>query len=455
MGGGVFKAALASAALAVGLSGGLSGTPALAQQVELTRGQVFALAMQQLQAGEAAKALVLANALIGANPEESAPWIVKSRALLALGARDAAQRAWALAEKQNVRFGAAMAMTESTRATGNLTMAQVWSRFAYENAKTPGEVQLATRAYKTIQAENPFSFSLQATMFPNKNVNNGSSADVIFIGGLPFVPVRHSGWTTELSGGVTYRFSKREHGASFIGLRGYLAKHWLDEESRNEILTNIDPDDTVHDFDFASVTATFRHVETVGRMTYSFDAGLSRSFYGWEHYADTANVSGEARFRLSRQTELSLIGRARGQWYADPADAPVYSFDLGGKVRHTLANGDRISFTLTGETAFSNDEPREYLGGKIDVQYEFGKPVAGLDLDVSAYLGYRDYAVSPYDPDGRHDWSYGGKISAGIPSISVLGFMPVVDVKYNRRITNVAAYEANSLQIGVSLKSEF
>lgn len=437
-----------------------AAAPAVAEGVQLTRGQVLAVALDALNAGEAEKTLALAEAVLKVHPEDVQALILKARALRDLGrfdaAQQAAQAAWALAGTDSARFGAAMAMGQALSSGGQRTMAQFWLRRAFDNARSEGERRLAAQGYQYVKAQNPLAFQVSFGFAPNSNINNGSSADVIWIGSLPFTPIVYSGYTAEASAGVTYRFSGADGSQTYLGLQGYALVNWLDAESQAVMDGNANPDDTPHDFDYVVAAGTVRHVRNLaGGAVLDLNASAGRSWYGWAPYADFVNAGVEIRLPVSESDQIALFAKGRGEFYADPADAPVYTFEAGGRYAYALAGGDRITLTLAGTGAWSDTATQEYLGARAAADYSLGAPVFGAELTIGATAAYRDYPVSAFDPAGRQDWRLGASLEAAFPQISAMGFIPVLSAEVARTYSNIPAFQSDAVRIGFELRSQF
>jgi tetratricopeptide (TPR) repeat protein len=433
--------------------------PALAEPVELTRDDMLATAHRALDAGAARQALALCDAVLHVNPEDIAALVLKARALRDLGrydeAQTAAQAAWALAENDGARYAAAMALSQALSSDGSRTMAQVWLRRAHEVARTDTERTMAIRGYQYVKARNPWSYTFSFGVSPNSNLNNGSSADVLWIGNLPFTPVLYSGYTAQASAGVSYRFSGENGTETHVGAQLFARINWFDADSLARLESNLDPDDSQHDYDYVQAMATLRHIRPLGATTLELSANAGRTWYGWEHFADVVNLGAEWRLPFGEGDQIALFAKARGQFFADPGDAPVYSGEVGARLRHRFGWGDSIEITLAATGAMSDDAPREYLGGRAWVDYDLAQPVFGANLSFGAGAAYRDYPVSSFNAGGRQDWMLSASVEAALPELAYMGFVPLLSAEIERNLSNIPAYQSRALRFGLGVRSQF
>lgn len=429
--------------------------PAVAEPVQLTRAQMLATAHRALGAGAARQALVLAEAVLRVNPQDVTALVLKSRALRDLGrydeAQEAAQAAWALAGTDGARYAAAMALAQALSSDGSRTMAQVWLRRAHEVAATDAQRTLAVQGYQYVKARNPWNYTFSFGVSPNSNLNNGSSADVVWVGGLPFVPVVYSGYTAQLSAGVSYRFSGENGAETYLGAQLFARVNWFDAAS----LAALGPTESQHDYDFVQALATLRHIRPVGATTLELSANAGRTWYGWTHFADVVNLKAEWRLPMGENDQIALFAEGRGQFFADPGKAPIYSGEAGARLRHDFSWGDRVEVTLAATGAMSNDAPREFVGGRARIDYDLGQPILGADLSFGLGAAYRSYPVSPFDPTGRRDWLLTASVEAALPNMAYMGFVPLISAEFEKNLSNVPAFQSQALRFGLGIKSQF
>ncbi|TYB82439.1 tetratricopeptide repeat protein [Maritimibacter fusiformis] len=434
-------------------------TPALSEPLNLTRDEMLATAHNALEAGAARQALAFVDAVLKVDPEDIAALVLKSRALRDLGRFDeaqvAAQTAWALSDDDGARYASAMALAQALSSDGSRTMAQVWLRRAHEVARSDAERALAVRGHQYVKARNPWSYTFSFGASPNSNLNNGSSADVLWIGNLPFTPVVYSGYTAQVSAGVSYRFSGANGTETHLGAQLFARINWFDADSLAVLEGNSNPNDSQHDYDYVQALATLRHVRPIGATTLELSANAGRTWYGWEYFADVVNLGAEWRMPFGEGDQIALFAKGRGQFFADPGDAPVYSGEAGARLRHDFSWGDRIEVTLAATGAMSDDAQREYLGGRGRVDYDLGQPLLGADLSFGLGAAYRDYPVSAFDPAGRQDWLLTASVEAALPDAAYMGFMPLISAEFERNLSNVPAFQSQALRFGLGIKSQF
>ena len=429
-------------------------------EVLLEIGEARALAIRALETGQPAAAAVIARALLAHDPNDFEAYLILAAAETRQGAGDegaqAARKALALARTPEQKYHAARQLASGLAQGEHWTRAQFWLRSAAQHAETPDQIAVVARDYAFVRGKNPLSFTVSASVGPNPNITNASSADVIWLttpfGTLPMIPTVYSGVTAQAAAAVTFRLPGEGETRTDIGLSANARVSHLDAAS----LALLGPGDSERDFDLFQVSATLRHLTPLADSSVlEFGANLGRSWYGWAPYSTFASAGVEWRKPLATGDDLALFAHASAQYFVDPARDAVYSGDIGARWSHEFTGGNTLAVTLAGLGTLSNDASAEFLGARLGLSYTLGKPVLGTELSFEAAAAYRDYAFSPWDPAGRQDWALSAGLKAAFPDAAVMGFVPVIEAGVTRGLSNIPAFSTQSYQIGLGLRSQF
>lgn len=444
--------AVAAACLAIGLGDGAKAQDAQAG---------LPAALEALQAGDGRTALALTNRVIAQNPRNIDALLLKSRILFLYGqareARDVARAAFeASGDLAPARYASALRLAELNAADGNYPLSQFWIRRALPYARSDAEVQQLSQAYQTVKDRNPWRFGFSAGVAPNSNINNGSSEDLIYLYGLPFVlsPTAQalSGYTGQADATLRYRVSQTDRSQTWIGLEGAGKVNWLDRTSRAAA-----PGARGSDYNFYSLGITATHIQLVGEGTrLEFTGRAGRNWYGGSKLSDFFGAGASATVPIAEGRDaLTLSARADRALLVQGGLSPETTLRAAATYAHQLSWGDRVSAELSYAKTFSANAPQVYGLPRVELEYDFGRPIMGAHFEIGASYGYKDYSVSPYTASGRQDHILAGHVSAEFRNFSVLGFAPIVTVEGKRVWSNVPLYSQTSLSGGISFESRF
>lgn len=203
--------------------------PLEAQTVSLSPGQVRALAVATLEAGNPQGAAVATDALLQRFPDDASALLIRAEAAILLndfaGATGFARRAFWNAVSDTQRFSAARltALGHARQTQDNRAM--IWLRVARQYAPTEQTAALVAREFQAVRARNPLTVNLRFGVTPSTNINGGTFNETIDIdfGGL-ILPgatlsqdaIAQSGWEISGSGSVRYRLRSDATSATFL-----------------------------------------------------------------------------------------------------------------------------------------------------------------------------------------------------------------------------------------------
>lgn len=454
-------ARLALAALAALCT--LSQTPARAETVEavaLDAAAMRQLADRAIRAGFAEDALSITDALLARDPMDVTALILRARALRLLGrhaeSEAAARAAWAAAETAPGRYGAAMALAQALSLQDRRTEAQLWLRRAAEVAPNPRARARAVSDFDFVRRQNPLKLSFDTSLKPSSNVNNGARDATFDYFGIPMTLTGAALALSGLEGAVGVSGSYRLHQdlrtllqLDFAASHGFV---YLSPEARA-----IAPDAENGDFALTALTggATARFFDPASRVTTTVSGALSHYIWGGE-----ALNSGAA---LDAGLSIPLTPRMTGRFGLGLEKQ--YTPGFGAEVAETrelrpgadwkLTSGAGIGLELELGRTTSEDIYLENDSAEVTLTWRAARPLAGLGLSAELALGQKDYPVSGYGFDGRHDEWANLSVSARIERIDYMGFVPVMTLEAGRNRSNIGLYDSQSLGVGFSVASQF
>lgn len=453
----MIRRAAAAAAVLVALAG-VAGAETLVLDATAMR----QLAAEVLRAGRPAEALAMADVLLLRDPADVSALILRAQALRELGrldeARATARRAWAAAETDEQKFGAAVTRAQALSAEGRRTEAQFWLRRAVQVAPNDQARALAERDFRYVRARNPWVFAFDLSMAPSSNVNNGSSRGTFDLIGLEDLPIPEdmqalSGLDLAFGADVTYRLPATDWSRTEFSL-GLLARRvTLSEDSRQEAPT-ADPAD--YAYDAVELGVTHRRLAFAERRYAEFGVLAGHNWYGGESLSNyvQANVGIEDRTAPGRVLGFDLMGIRT--WRLDSDTQSNDQIIASAGIDQQIGAAGILSFDLTGRQVYSESPELAGSGVLATLGWEFARPLPGdITLSASVGAGYREYPESNYAEGGRQDHTQIGDVSFGINQLTYLGFVPTVSLTAARTRSNSALFDTKSLGISIGYESAF
>lgn len=430
-----------------------------AAPLELTAEQMLQVAGRAVSEHRPQAALALTDALLDQSQSGGFQlWLIRSRAHRDLGqadtARMAAGRAWDLADTPKEKFTAALIMAQAQSSSGNRTLSQIWLRRAAQHAETEQQKALIRRDFRYVRDRNPWRVNLSFGAAPSSNINGGSSEDQLTLFGLPFglsaSSQALSGTTAFAAADLSYRLSRNEGRETWIGVEAYQRQAWLSSDAKAQA-----PDVPDGSFDYGSLALTLRHdrkLEEGRKLSYSFQAG--RNWYGGQHLSDFASAQVRLTLPIKDRNRLRLAARLDYQVEASDRST-TWVGDLSMNHLHLTEAGNGIDLSLGLRAASADDVTREYREVRAGARWIKGAPVFGAHLSLGLELDQRDYDVSYYRSEGRHDRSVTARAELRLPDLSQFGFSPTVSIEHRRTQSNIELFTSNRTNLSLGFSSDF
>lgn len=450
-------------ACVIALGGATSALP----QVTLTADNLRKAAAISLREGDVRRALSYADALLQRDPRDRTALLIRARALRDQGdtgpAREAAGRAWALAETEEQKYASALITAQVLSTMGKRTRAQLWLRRAVQHAPNKALEARAKRDFRYVRARNPWSTELSFVFAPNSNINNGSAQersylyhvyDAVFGG-----PIEYdlSGASQALSGfefGGTlrtrYRFRETRQTAQDLKFGLSYRSFVMSSGAKSQA-------PGVRGSDFAFGTASFgyghrrRNFDRRGEL--KSDLELGQSWYGGARYATYLRGSVQQTYRASAQRQFSFSVNGERLW--GQATPDVDTVALSGSMSQRFGSGSLGYVGLSFETTQSINASSEYAQVELRTGYVLGKPVMGAALEFGVGAALRDYDISPHAASGRRDHRIFADVTATFTDIDYYGFNPTVSLSASRTNSNIGLYDTQRLGLSLGIKSAF
>jgi hypothetical protein len=431
-------------------------SPATAQETD-PRTALVTLA----EAGRWSEAEALARDLLAVNPRDITVLIVLSRALRAAGdpaaARGFAARALDAAASDAERYVAQTELAAAARAEGRPLVAQFWLRGAVQAAPSPALRDSAIRNYRTVAAENPWTLQLQFGLAPSSNVNNGSQAETLDIGGLDFVlsPDARALSGTEMTVGFSAYYLHAGLGGlpARSGLLIALQEIWLSDDARAAA-----PEADDDDYDQATVELRFDQALTpaTAPVRWRVEARLGHNWYGGEDLSNHLRLGLGADWGdpVRRITSVALSYERQDRLDLDSRSADILRLDAGG--RWHLESGDTVMLGLFLRQTTSQSVEVDHLASGLSASYDLGTLAGGaFTLATGMTAEWRGYDLSPYKAGGREDLRLRLSARIGFPRAETWGFLPEMTVEASEIWSDVDLYDSQDIAIRPGIRSAF
>lgn len=428
--------------------------------VQLDRAQSQILAREMLAAGNPEVALALARALVAGDPDDAEALVLLASALQQRGqdeeAHEVAQSAYAAAESDRHKFEAAMLVGRAEFRRDAHFRAQVWLRRAAQAAPDADSRAIARRNFRYVQRINPLLLRFSLGVAPSSNINDGSSAEVVEIHGLPFRLREHSralsGTEFALDFGARYRVARSAHSKTELtfGLRS--RAYQLSEAAKRRA-----PDARGSDYSYSSIEVGAAHsfAPRWDVATYEVEGALGRTWFGGAPLSDYARLSLSRRTPLSRAMSLRWTLTAQHQERHDSAARSATTVGLEGEIGSGLSNGDKISVagSISRTAADAFHIRNTSLLGRLT--YEIAEPIAGVRISSGVDLERRSFPTGFLQPEGRTDIRGVLRLSGTLDGFEYMGFSPAIDLRLSRTKSTLVVHERQSADVLLSIRSTF
>lgn len=435
-------------------------SPAAAQTVTLSPQELKTQAMGAAAAGQHRMALAMLEALLKRDPNDFGAWLLSSRLWRDLGETDlaltAARRASELAGTEAQKFQSSLLVAQSLATAERRTEAQLWLRWAAQQAPNDRARAVAMRDFRYVRSRNPLSIQLTFDIAPTSNVNNGSSQDVVTLFGLPFVlsGAAQALSGTRIAGGteLTWQLEATETRQTDLSLALFHQTYVLSDAAKAQA-----PGATGSDFAYTSTALTYRQKLSLGdgRGLWGWSLGAGRNWYGGAPLSDYATAGLDRTFRVGKADTLTLGGSLQYQQRLDGSNAWANAIKLNASYVHKTPGRDQLRLDLGIEDSTSNDPNLDYTAWSVAAQYRLGEPVMNSVVTFVGGLEWRDFPVSPYTATGREDLSARLGVELLFHNVDYWGFAPVLTLEQNTRASDVDLYDSETFSVKLGVRSVF
>ncbi len=477
---------LKSALLATAL---LCSNTVSAQPINLTPSQLEQLAIQALQAGDAATAAFASDALIFRNPNDAGLLLLRTQAAILAqdwsGAIEFGKRAYWASDGGLATFNAARLVARAHAELRNDTISQLWLRRARQYSPNEQSAREVAEDYQFLRNRNPLSFNLRFGLNPSGNINNGSASDTVRLFDLPFDFVLSedgkalSGWEASVNASARYRLHANATSATFFDVNASGNFYQLSDSSRARVAGIVEDDGSSvegSDYNTARLSFGLSHRFILSEGAQPIDASLTfaRSWLGDEQQGDTwsAQVSqswiitprDRLDFNLSARYVGSTLEEITGpdiplfdennQPVANATD-PVHSNTFGLSWTHALTDGARFDVGVVLNDNRSADHDADYTSAKLALGYTFAQSPFNIGVSVGASHEERDFPQSTFTAAGRYDTLTSANMRLNFRDVEVYGFQPVMNFSWSQQNSNLALFDREYSSVGFDLVSSF
>lgn len=314
---------------------------------------------------------------------------------------------------------------------------------ALEKGSREREVrQLATRHLAHIRANRTHGFSGYVSLLPSTNVNSGTANSQFIAGNLTFDinddSRAHSGVGLATGGSAFRRFKLGDQ--TSLTVTGTIdARKYLNTTDYDQLTVG---SSAIAEFSFGRATlfggfiADYRLLAwKPDQFRYGITAGFSRP--------------------IGTRNEISAAVTARVQDYLQTDYRDGFRIDTSLTFRRLLSPS--ISFAATFGTSFERTQKTHLDHNDVSASVTFAKEWrGGFITGISAAIGNHQYqGLFPASTQKRHDQLYSAGITLAHRSFAIAGFMPKLTYRYTRQVSNIAFYDYDSHDVGLTLTREF
>lgn len=435
-----------------------------AEDLRVSPAQARVLAIEALQRGQPALAAQLAQGLLLADRANGEAHFILARAYQLMRqpdlARKPARLAFAHATTTAGKFQAAQFAARLAIEDQKHLAAQIWLRRSLLHLPDERFREQVVKDYRLIRRMSPWQLSLQTSLAPTDNLNNGADSPYSTIDGVPIFGFL-SGSAQALSGvrgtadlGLSYRLSGTKAQSTHVSLRYYGQRVDLSDEARAQApsLTN-----SSLAFDYLELGLS-QNRKAKGKGQWSFGASLGQSWSSQDPYQQTLRVNLGRGLELGKQNRLSVTAQAERLRY-ESGLPDVTSLSLHGTLSHQTAADHRFSLSLSLKDAQSrNANARQQ---KVSATLGWASGAALGPVTPSASLGaslnhYADYSLGFFAvPGGREDRSVFGQMEFTLQALDYGGFVPSLTVQARKTTSNVSRFETRETTVSLGVKSSF
>lgn len=442
----------------------LVGWTATAEEIRLSTAQARHLALDALRTNQPVFAIQLAEGLLKADPRNGEAHLIIARARQQMRQPDRARRparlAFDLAQSSEGKFRAAQFAARLAVEDKSHVAAQAWLRRSLLYLPDPSYRAQVVADYKRVRRMSPWKLSLQTSLAPTDNLNNGADSPYSLIDGVPAVGFL-SGSAQALSGlratadvGLSYRLDHSKSHLTQATFRYYGQRVDLSDEARA-----LAPDTTNADlaFDYIEIGLTESRSPQQGRQ-WSYGLSFGQSWSAKQPYQQSLRAVLGHRAKLSEHGAASLTGQIEKLRY-DNGLPDVSGFALQGSWSYETQAKARWALSLSLKQAESDNRNSRNQKASANLTWTSGRPIGPVTPTAAlgaSYQRYPDYAIGFIAvPGGREDRSVFGQLEITMQSLDYGGFVPSLTVQARRTTSNVSRFETRETTVSLGIKSSF
>lgn len=449
-------------ALLIALGAGAVKAPA--EGVKLTVDQARTMAYHAINQQRPKLAYHLAEGVLEVHPRDGAAHYTQALAFSQVGAygfgRKSARKAYNNAQTPVQRYEAAHLASQLAFKEDKLTLSQFWLRRAVHHAPSEEVRQDSIQAFKNVRARNPLHFSLQFSVTPSDNVNNGANSPVNIIDGVPVAGVLSPSAqavdgvvaTTDLK--ARYRISYTDRSVTHVTGRAY---------ARRVEFNNAVAGLSGSDVSSSRLEIGLQHALIDGsrRGQWQFNVTGGRVWSGGSPLYDFARFGVERDQRLTDNLLLSVGTSVERQQDETFPFNDATQYQVFAHLSYRLSGGGRLgafaSFRDTETSGFNRAS--EQITGVLS--YTMGRELGPARLSFQVGQSYVDYDTYSLGaglgavPGGRRDDSTFGGVTAAFQDWSYLGFVPTVSVQTEQSRSNISRFDVDETSVSFGIRSEF
>lgn len=374
------------------------------------------------------------------------------------GAMEAARQANAYADSDEERYEAAFELAACNFLLERRLYAQFWLRRAAQVAPTDELEDRAVRYFRAVRSKTPWQFTLNSSIVPSSNVNNGSSAEILELFGLPFVlsgdAQALSGVEFTLSGTAFYRFSGIGGQPAVLSFGGAVQRVALSSEAKK-----LAPEASGSDYAFDAVELGFSQVVSQWDQSSVLRVNtlIGHNQYGGDRLSNYGRLGLMSQWAVGARSLVTVAGSVERQHRLDDYTRSAWVYRGDFRRAWQLGNrGDVVGLTLGLRDTASDSTEVDNHAGLVSIDFRTDEPIVGpFTLSAIIDAEYRRYDSSPFSADGRQDAIGGLSLVLGAPDWNYYGFAPTVTLELSQTRSNIDIYDSRNIGISIGIDSVF
>lgn len=425
-------------------------------------------------AGDDARALALAEALLLKDPDNSLAHFAVANILLRNGDYATAQRAAKLAFRHagtdRQRYEAARISAIAALRSERFLIAQYWARHTHHYAPSQEYKALAATDFRRLRQISPWNGSLRFGIRPTDNANGGAEDRLNVIDGLDVIGILSDdavalpGTIATANAELTYRLEQSENGQTFVGVSVYgRAVELAGRPMRQQVLPGIESPEAsseIRNSDYSQFALGFgaSHQRRVGKENaLRLEAEVGQHWRGGEEDYSYGTISGNFGVDWQTNTWVNLWGSLEARDKQNGQD-DEHLKSFGVALSKKISSG-KLTFSIGARHVASDNQNARSHGIFATAGYEPDGQIGPVAFSLSAGVGkttYPDYTVLIFSPPGgRQDEVLSAEIALWVPEIGYAALLPELRVQLVRAHSNISRFERSEAAVSFGIRSAF